>query len=219
MSALDDSEARGTTLLEALQRRYPIAVPPNTVTQEGDAAMAFERAKLYKDDFERQVRDLAERESVKWGCRPGSGVKSAERILEKAVNGIVPLDMLGGKFVVTSLEDAYRIGQCVSAGFQVRGFKDRFAKPQRSGYRDLQFTIELNGEHGVHLAEVKVVLEAFDELDETEHRIYEIVRSLEHRLKQGKISPSEQDVMQRLLDLSRALYTERWEAVLREAGV
>jgi hypothetical protein len=94
--------------------------------------------------------------------------------------------------------------------FEVVGFKDRIGKPQRSGYRDLQFQVSIKG----HIAEVKVVHARMDELDDTEHRIYEIIRSLE--AKGELVSSVETNVIRRLIEASRSLYTETWQRILIE---
>ena len=55
-------------------------------------------------------------------------------------------------------------------------FKDRFAKPTESGYRDLQMSVRMsNG----HIAELRLHLKSLDEITKYEHAHYEVRRDLE----------------------------------------
>jgi hypothetical protein len=144
-------------------------------------------------------------------CRPNN-VKSPARILEKAFAEIVPLDLLGGKIICPSLDRVYDVAQSVQDSFEVVGFKDRFAQPQSSGYRDLQFQVQL--EHG-HIAELKLVHVRINELDEIEHRMYEIVRTLNQKVSFGEINAAENMVREELEKTSRRLYSLIWKAILK----
>lgn len=176
-----------------------------------DLILAYREAHEHSSTFETLMAEAAKTLQCEFRCRPGAGVKAAERLLEKArTSGKVPLDLLGGKLIEHSLESMFRTATRIPELFEVVGFKDRIGKPQRSGYRDLQFQVSIEG----HIAEVKVVHARMDELDDTEHRIYEIIRSLE--AKGDLVSSVETNVIRRLIEASRSLYTETWQRILIE---
>lgn len=106
------------------------------------------------------------------------------------------------------MKQVYEVAQEIPKHFEVCGFKDRFETPQKSGYRDLQFQVKLNQGH---IAELKVVHRAIDELDAIEHRIYEIVRMLAAK----EMNASESKVYEQLRDTSKNLYNGVWEAILK----
>ena len=112
-------------------------------TYPGNLAEAYQDALKYALSFKNNITEIATLVSCPiWSCRPGTGVKDAHRILEKAAKykgTHVPSDMLGAKFVVTSLNEAYRIAAELPQHLDMIDFEDRFFKPQLSGYRDLKF--------------------------------------------------------------------------------
>jgi len=157
----------------------------------------------------------------------GAWALKLDRIVEKySVDLRLPLDILAGKVVVDSLWDLYDVASKLPESFQVVGYRDRVVRPQNSGYRDLQFTVEMGG----HYAELKVMHRFIDELDEHEHRLYEIRRGLEAKresrlfapeihadtplLSIPVLSPIEQLTLDRLKATSADLFNGAWTLVL-----
>jgi len=141
-----------------------------------------------------------------------TGIKSWARTQEKGhLYGLVPLDMLGGKYVFDQLTPLYAAASRIHEEFDVLAFQDRFIKPQSSGYRDLQFVVSVEG----HAAEVKFCHAAFDELDKYEHRLYEMRRVLE---RQSELSAIERIVLDTLIDASTLMYQQVWDSVSAEGG-
>lgn len=206
----------------ALTRRFP--TPPNALKQpETDFFRLYAAARQREPSFRERVEAFAARHGVRGQTRP-SGVKRLERIVEKYSTGLAfPLDLLGGKFVVTNLWDLYETADRVGLAFTVVGYADRTVVAQGSGYRDLQFVVDLEG----HYAELKVVHEFFDELDAHEHRLYEIRRELDAKVKNKSLPLSESDgsigaavltpierlVLDKLKGTSRELFDATWALV------
>ena len=152
-------------------------------------------------------RIFAELLGFPWACRPNGGIKSLDRIREKAIRGVIPLDMLGGKLIVPAMQIAYQVGDKLEQHFTIVAFKDRFEIPTPSGYRDLQFIVSMDD---LHFAELKIVHKELDDFDSIEHRIYEIVRDLHNRLD---LTAMEQKVLQHLQKTSQTLYDEIWQGI------
>ena len=111
--------------------------------------VAYQSALLHAKSFREEIAKVARRlgySEQNWSCRPGNGVKDAHRILEKAAKfGVgVPRDLLGAKFIMPSLRQAYELANALieqKTLLEFVGFNDRFIDPQSSGYRDLQFEV------------------------------------------------------------------------------
>jgi hypothetical protein len=108
--------------------------------QKEDLATAYHTALKLTSTFSKMVEDFTTQvnnQDLECKCRPGNGVKSPARILEKAYGEPIPLDFLGGKIIAPTLKRIYEIAQQVPEHFTVCGFKDRFETSQPFGYRDL----------------------------------------------------------------------------------
>ncbi len=193
--------------------RQKLQIYPAAATQIGSLPQAYATAKRLEPVFRERVRACAAALDLPWACRPNTGIKNPDRILEKAIRDVIPLDMLGGKLIVDSVQSAYDIGIQLGQHFEIVSFKDRFIEPQRSGYRDLQFIVAIDNQH---LAELKIVHQELDSLDAIEHDIYEIVRKLENK---PALSPVELKVLNDLQKTSQTLYAEIWQDVLRKEGL
>jgi hypothetical protein len=169
---------------------------------ERDLIRAYAQARRLAEGFAERLAAAQWPAAAVSQTRP-NGVKSLERIVEKYLysqNALqVPLDMLAGKIVVTSLWNLYDVALHVAQVFPVVGYRDRVVRPQASGYRDLQFILNVDG----HYAELKVMHRFIDELDAYEHRLYEIRRSLKARALEV-----ETGVVQTLVSLEPAPVTE-----------
>ena len=187
-----------------LYQQFGVSVPEQNL----DAVTAYALAKTQARAFAIKLQSVAETFGCAVQCRPGTGLKDPARYLEKAIaNGSTPTDILAAKFIVPTLEAAYSIALKLPEQFEVRNFNDRFLNPRASGYRDLQFQVRFAGV----LAEIKMVIDSLDELDASEHRIYEVVRSL---LLESEISPVQLIVIEDLQAASVSMYNRVWKMVI-----
>ena len=74
----------------------------------------------------------------------------------------------------------------------------------------MQFQIDLGGQH---IAELKIVHQKINELDEIEHQIYEILRRLNAKLMHDTLNQAEIKVRENLIATSLALYNEIWQDI------
>jgi hypothetical protein len=209
--ALDQTQLR---IRAQLQKRFQSLRP----IQADDLVIAYHTALGLAVQFSGKVTDFTQivnQEDLECKCRPGNGVKNPARILEKAYifeNGSsrtkIPLDFLGGKIIAPTLKRIYEIAQQMPEHFTVQGFNDRFETPEKSGYRDLQFHVEITDGH---IAELKIVHRAIDELDAIEHRIYEIRRILSTK---RELNESETKVYDSLVRTTEELYADTWQSIL-----
>ncbi|MFC4454496.1 hypothetical protein [Deinococcus sonorensis] len=211
-------------LCSEVQRRYPVDTAQ--VTQpETNFLELYAAAKRYAGQFQQQVEAFGQQVGFPAMSRPGN-VKSLDRIVEKyqGADRVLPLDMLAGKVVVPDLQSMYEVALQVGDHFEVLAFRDRIRRPQKSGYRDLHFIVNVLG----HFAELKIMHVFFDEVDAYEHRLYELRRGLEIRAQPvslggpepypvlGSVEPL---VLDTLEDTSRELFGKAWQMVLeREVG-
>lgn len=172
-------------------------------------AQQFDEAFLY---FSRTV-------GVYGVTRPDK-IKSVQRSFEKMVpkNGTlqpIPLDLLGGKLIFTNLCSLYDAVSIIEDHFTIRCFKDRFIFRRPSGYRDLQFSIEFNG----LLAEIKFMHKTIDEIDRYEHKVYEILRSIDAKGRTG-LDPTfaEGIVVAQLREATERMYNQAWKDILEGEG-
>jgi hypothetical protein len=144
--------------------------------------------------------------------RKGDGLKKEDRAREKAeAYKLVPVDLLAGKVAFTSLSALYSAAVQMENVFKVHAFRDRFRNPRASGYRDLQFVVDVED----HLAEIKLCHTAFDELDSYEHDLYKVRRALE--LKEP-LTNIEELVLASLDETSTLMFHTVWEQVSNEGG-
>ena len=207
-----------------VQAMYP--VDTNSVLQpESDFLELYAAAKKYAGAFQQQIDDFGALVGFPAQSRPGN-VKSLDRIVEKyqGTDRVLPLDMLAGKVVVPNLQGLYRVAARVGEAFEVVAYRDRVLRPQKSGYRDLHFIVNILG----HYAELKAMHTFFDQVDAYENRLYGIRRSLELRAQPVNLSGPdvypvlasvEPLMLNTLEDTSRELFGKTWRMVLgREAG-
>ena len=192
--------------------------PAEMEQPEADFIRAYAAARAVVPAYARQLTAFGLATGTVPLSRPG-GVKSLDRLVEKySLTEELPLDLLAGKVVAGSLHDLYRLAGLAVKHFDVRGFRDRVVRPRASGYRDLQFIIQVEGQ----LAEFKVIHAVFDELDSYEHRLYEMRRSLEAKAHAvlAPTSPSlsaiEVLVLDNLISVSAHLFQQAWNLVLRQ---
>ncbi|EYB66347.1 hypothetical protein DEIPH_ctg139orf0069 [Deinococcus phoenicis] len=198
-------------LSRALRRRYP-EDPSQLRQRAADAQTAYAEALQLQGRFAEHLMALGAAVKCPAFPRPG-GIKSWARLEEKTnLFGFPPLDILAGKIVFTSLADLYASAPLVGDPFVIAGFRDRFLQPRASGYRDMQFIVDLDG----HYAEVKLALAAFDELDHYEHRLYEVRRTLETLPQLSKVQTV---VLETLDDASTLMFSRVWHSLVTEGQV
>lgn len=102
------------------------------------------------------------------------------------------VDLAGSKVVYRTLEDLYKGLFSVRSklGGNIVKFKDRFIKPESSGYRDVLMSVRIEiGPGKSHVAELRLHLESIDAFAGLEHATYEVKRSLQDMaLLRGKAS-------------------------------
>jgi len=150
----------------------------------------YQQAAEAEPELRQITQDIASATQGTPGFRPGP--KGLDRSLDKILgeyggNPTLLTDLAGSKIVYDRLEDLYAGLQRVqeTLGDKVVAFKDRFVKPQFSGYRDILMNIEMsNG----HIAEFRLHLSQVDKYASAEHAIYELTRSFEPVAKEmGRI--------------------------------
>lgn len=209
------SSELGQQSLMLSQRALPD--PAELEQLETNFIRAYSAARAAVPVFTAQLSHFGQITGAQASNRPG-GIKSLERLVEKySLTEELPLDVLAGKAVASSLREMYRLAALVPQQFAVRGLRDRLVRPRASGYRDLQFIVDIQGQ----LAEFKIVHTLFDELDAYEHRLYEMRRSLEARTGSAvptgapTLSVIEALVLDKLIDVSADLFQQTWKLVLR----
>lgn len=197
-----------------LYQRFPFEQAPRQ--SPGDIVETYERARRLAAGFASSLRECEERLNVQSRLRPGD-VKDANRTIEKMSGGRrdVPLDLLGGTLICSSLTQAYAVAEDVTATFTVVSFRDRHVVPVPSGYRDLQFSVKLEGEH---IAELKILHRMLADLDQYEHRIFEVQRSIEARHR-DEMPFIEGLVVKSLTTASNTMYTQAWKRILVTEGL
>lgn len=128
------------------------------------------------------------------------------------------VDLVGSKIQYRSVADAYRGLEALldkveqdGSKISIVGFDDRFLAPQKSGYRDLQFSVRLELEDGTaHVAELRLHLKAIDDVAEFEHALFEVRRDFKALAKeQGRMmTPEERALTGAILAREQDLFGE-----------
>ncbi|NJP35873.1 hypothetical protein HCJ94_28950, partial [Micromonospora sp. HSS6-12] len=125
-------------------------------------------------------------------------------------------DLAAAKVVFAKLSDLYRAVRLVTEDpdVEIVEVEDRFAKPQASGYRDIQMMLRMsNG----HIAEFRLHLAALDVVDGWEHSLYEVRRDLESiaRERGNDLSLMERAIYNGLLTREQSFF---WDALKSTLG-
>jgi hypothetical protein len=200
-----------------LTEKYPDSAEVDQ--KSGDLVIVYYHAVSRSTLFEQRVRAFAQSVGCEAHLRP-NGIKSSDRSFEKVYESHrTPLDLLAGKIIFENLPDLYRAAQQIEqglAGFEVAAFRDRFVKCQKSGYRDIQFSVKVEGDL---LGELKFVLRDLDALDAFEHKIYEIIRTLEaHPQGRSAWTFVQSTVYKILTESSQSMYSLVWKHCLEKEG-
>ncbi|WP_161882817.1 hypothetical protein [Deinococcus alpinitundrae] len=179
---------------------------------------AYRQAKTLAPEFRVRVQACAQHLKVKCHLRPGD-LKDANRALEKMdrpeddENLTLPIDLLGGSLVCSSLRELYEVASRLGEAFDVVGFRDRMIRPVAAGYRDLQFSVSLHG----HVAEIKIMHELMAQVDRYEHKVFEIQRGIEAQ-NHVEMPFAEEVVTRSLYIASRRMYSNTWAEILAREG-
>jgi hypothetical protein len=196
------------TSSQALGQSYPVD-PARLRQRQSDALRAHAEARTLLQPFTAGLSTLSTSTGV-LSVQRATGVKRLERYVEKYLEyDVIPLDILAAKLVFPTLHALYTAAPQVGQAFSVVGFRDRFVQPRSSGYRDLQFVVDLHG----HCAEIKLCHGLFDQLDTHEHTLYELRRSLEAR---AELTTIDELVLDKLAAVSADLFSAVWTRVLSE---
>ncbi|MDQ7907787.1 toxin glutamine deamidase domain-containing protein [Phytohabitans sp. ZYX-F-186] len=123
-------------------------------------------------------------------------------------------DLAAAKVAFDTMADLYRGLEQVRQhpGVTIVKLDDRFARPQDSGYRDIQMSVRTsNG----HVAEFRLHLKSLDEVADWEHALYEIRRDLDTFGKERRLTPPEEAIRFGLLQRERELF---WQALRPALG-
>jgi hypothetical protein len=148
---------------------------------------------LYRQaaNADEELRPLTKRLAEITGGKPGfrKGLKGRERALDKVLeyekegaNASRLVDIAGSKIVFNSLDDLYaaldRIRHEIESlpRIDIAQIKDRFIKPQDSGYRDILMNLRMTNNH---IVEFRLHLQQFDEVAAIEHDLYDVIRTME----------------------------------------
>jgi hypothetical protein len=186
-----------------------------TPTQtELNLVLAYQHAHSLAASFQDALQKFGEAHNVAVRFRP-STVKDANRSIEKMRTKptVIPADLLAGTVIAANLAEMYSLTVALHSSFRVVSFRDRMMERLPSGYGDLQCLVDLGG----HLAELKIVHRLFQDIDRHEHRLYEILRSLEAAFP-DKLPLGERIVVEALSQASRQMYTEAWKAIMATEG-
>ncbi|UQN10234.1 hypothetical protein [Deinococcus sp. QL22] len=198
-----------------------VQAPFEAVPSQGaaDIVEAYAQARRLLNSFDEALQRCAatlQPQGIRARMRPG-GIKDANRTIEKMSGRqkTLPLDLLGGTLICPSLEATYAAAGEVMHQFDVVSFRDRCITPVPSGYRDLQLSVRLADGH---LAELKIMHQVISDLDQYEHRIFEIQRRIEaeHRAEMPFV---EELVAKSLTAASEAMYAQAWVRVLVMEGL
>ncbi|GET35958.1 eCIS core domain-containing protein [Microseira wollei] len=154
---------------------------------------------LYRQakEADQELRPLTERLAEITGGKPGfrKGLKGRERSLDKVLeyekegaNASRLVDIAGSKIVFNSLDDLYAALDQIRREIEslptidIAQIKDRFIKPQGSGYRDILMNLKMTNKH---IAEFRLHLQQFDEVAAIEHDLYDVIRTMETLAEQA----------------------------------
>lgn len=201
-----------------LQSAYPNKEAPKQIYE--DLLEAYVAAEKLAIPFYTALEEYGKKHKVKVRQRPMQ-FKDPRRTIEKMKDALkkrlsysIPTDLLAGTLITDNLERIYAAAEETTNSFEVVSFKDRMIRPKKSGYRDLQLIIRFQD----HLIEVKIVHILFQQVDQYEHKIYEIQRSMEAQF-QKEFPTAERFVSEALEKASYEMYHEAWQAVLQEEGM
>lgn len=185
--------------------------PEQAERATADLAHSVAGAHADKPAYDQKLAAIAE--AV--GGRPiFAPVKGGDRLLEKHVqenktadmphgDAALMRDLVRGSVVVGTHEEAEKVLSAVRNHFEVTRVKDRFAKPDPTGYRDVLVNVRLpsgiQGEIQIHIPEM---LAAKD----VGHKLYEVSRSL----------PPGSPRAPALMRLQQQIYGAAWKANRRK---
>jgi hypothetical protein len=126
-------------------------------------------------------------------------------------------DLAAAKIAYDNLADLYHALDQVKSypGAKIVMFDDRFARPQPSGYRDIQMSVRTsNG----HVGEFRLHLKSMDEVAHWEHSLYEVRRDLRTLEKARPLTPTEVAIRNGLIREEQRLFWEALQPALPEGG-
>lgn len=151
-----------------------------------------------------------------------SRVRAADKVRENDGDAGKLTDLVGSKIQYRTVADAYEglnalMKQVAEDGSKVRivEFSDRFAKPQKSGYRDLQLSIRLElPDRSFHVAELRLHLTAIDDVADYEHALFEVRRDFKNVAEeQGRtMNWEERALIGSILEEEKRRFGEAFEA-------
>ncbi len=204
--------------LEEISQRVKVMIPdekPRQIT--GNLDKLYEQAAVADIELRKLTQEIADLTGGKPGYR--EGLKGRERALQKIQgeyggDASSLLDIAGSKITFDSIDDLYRALEKISKQYEIAYIKDRFVKPQPSGYRDILMNIRMkNG----HIAELRLHLEVIEKAAELEHlQSYQPRRTIKATavIEKRSYTPEEKAQIEELLTLSQKLFEDAWQKAL-----
>ncbi|EME58529.1 NAD--arginine ADP-ribosyltransferase [Amycolatopsis decaplanina] len=202
-------------------------VPPGQAGYVPPGKSTPEKLQAYLDGLERSWRSNQDElnELADWLAAEAGGiakyrdkVKSRVRMVDKLAkddgSGSVLTDVVGALVRFDTVADVYRALAILHARLASDGspisivfLDDRFAGPQKSGYRDIQMSVRLSSGH---IAEFRLHLKSIDEVARYEHSLYEVRRDFAAvSREQGRaVTPEETAIEALILRRERELFQE-----------
>lgn len=154
-----------------------------------------------------------------WRLTPKDRVRAEDKIT--GYNGFADRlkDLAGGKIEFRNLDDLYGVLERLRRDPTVHivKFSDRFRKPQRSGYRDIQLMLRTsNG----HIGEFRLHLAALDEVAVWEHALFEVRRDIEAVAEQeGRaLTPTERAIRDAVVREEQRRFWQALQSTMPEVG-
>ncbi|MFC5600973.1 hypothetical protein [Deinococcus cellulosilyticus] len=184
----------------------------------------MEAAREYAGEAHRELVPLTERLAKATGgkAEPRESLKSEERIqrkLDMEYQGDFTrvVDISGSRIIYKTLNKLYKGLAYMLEAPELQGrivrFKDRFAHPAPSGYRDILMNLKMS--NGA-IVEMRLEIEAFNKAAKEEHNYYKESEMLLYQLEIEHRAPTF-DEAKRLRWLSakaKEIYAEAWKDVI-----
>lgn len=182
--------------------------------QTDDLDQIYREAAAADVELKQLTEEIAAQTGGEAGFRPG-GLKGRDRAQQKIDSDYEGdasqlVDVAGAKLVFDTVDDLYKALDLIRDRGLIIRFKDRFVKPQRSGYRDILMNVELsNG----HVAELRLHLRSIDDAAKHEHLLYQERRTIEAEAETENrpLTPEEAARIETLLEQGSAVYDDAWK--------
>ena len=181
----------------------------------------YAQAAVAKTELDALTNQLAKETGGGAETRPkdtNGGLKSRDRALEK-INGDYKgdasqlIDIAGSKIIYENLNQLYVGLKYIGSKVEIVRIKDRYVKPQESGFRDILINLKMaNG----HYVELRLTVPEMEAADVPGHLLYEKVRTIEANAKteNRELTLKEKEEINQLNKEAKIIYSKAWENIL-----